>query len=104
MRVTLTPPIVPQRSSITRIQGRRSAVVLHEEEGWQLLDATNDRYNVGQRGWHSVIKHYCPNINGAPYWMLLEQHSTPTRCNYCDEEMPPSIVCLFKFQNMEVMR
>ena len=77
---------------------------LYYEGKWELLDATMNRFNVGQRGWQSVIKHYCPNINGSPYWMLLEWHNTPTRCNYCNEEMPASIVCLFKFQNMEAMR
>ena len=77
---------------------------LYAEGKWEILDATNNRFNVGQRGWQSVIKHNCSNINGSPYWMLLEWHSTPTRCNYCDEEMPPSIVCLFKLQNMDAMR
>ena len=80
------------------------AIKLHREGKWELLDATNDRYNVGQRGWQSVIKHYCPTIMGSPYWMLLEWHDSPTICTYCKEEMPLSIVCLFKLHNMEVMR
>ena len=63
-----------------------------------------DSILVRARGWQSVIKHYCANINGAPYWMLLERHDTPTQCVYCNREMPPSIVALFKLQNMEAMR
>ncbi|KKL11717.1 hypothetical protein LCGC14_2542990 [marine sediment metagenome] len=101
MRVANTPPIP--------VAGHRQippAKVLHTEDNWELLDATTGRYNTGRpgRGWQSVIKHHCSNINGSPYWMLLECHSTPTRCNYCNEEMPPSIVALFKLQNMEAMR
>ncbi len=109
MRVT--PPIVPLgHKTSTHIRGQMlPAKVLHTEDNWELLDATTGRYNTGMprrgwRGWQSVIKHHCSNINGAPYWMLLECHETPTRCNYCNEEMPLSIVALFKLQNMEAMR
>lgn len=105
MRVTTTDPTVDQWHVRTVGHEVPPAVVLHTEEGWELLDATTGRYNLGaKRGWQSVIKHYCANINGSPYWMLIERHSTTTRCNYCNEEMPASIVCLFKFQNMEAMR
>ena len=90
-----------------------SAKVLHSEEGWELLDATTGwelldattgRFNTDVRGWQSVIKHYCANINSAPYWMLLERHSTPTTCAYCKEDMPAGIVALFKLHNMETIK
>ncbi len=77
--------------------------LLFKEGDWQLLEASKGRYNVGPRGWQSVIKHWCI-LKGSPYWMLLEHHDTPTRCVYCKEAMPDSIVALFKFQNMEAMR
>ena len=104
MRVTVTPPIGHKQAAQTFKSGYAKAKVLHREKGWELLDAGTSRYYTGPGVWHSVIKHYCDNINGAPYWMLLEHHTTPTKCVYCDQEMPPSIVCLFKFQNMEAMR
>ena len=104
MRVT--PPIITTNSPIPDSHGHIPPTkVLHTEDGWELLDAKSGRYNTGrERGWQSVIKHYCANINGSPYWMLLEYHDAPTLCKYCKEEMPPGIVALFKFHNMEAMR
>ena len=100
MRVT--PPIGIEKKMST--SGIPPAKVLHSEEGWELLDATTGRFNTGVRGWQSVIKHYCSNINGSPYWMLLEWHNTPTMCAYCKKDMPAGIVALFKLQNMETIR
>ena len=104
MRVTVTPPIGHKQAAQTYKSGYAKAKVLHTDKNWQLLDAGSSRYYTGPGVWQSVIKHHCANINGAPYWMLLEGHDTPTRCNYCNDEMPASIVALFKFQNMEAMR
>ena len=86
--------------------GFNAATVLYTENKWELIDATTGRFNVGTRlpGWQSVIKHHCNNINGQPYWMLLEFWNTPTVCPYCTEDMPLGIVALFKLQNMEAMR
>ena len=83
--------------------GKGRVKILFKEGKWQLLDATNGRYNVGTRGWQSVIKHWC-DVQGSPYWMLIERHDAPTRCVYCKEAMPDSIVALFKLQNEESMR
>ena len=80
------------------------AIRLHVEGKWELLSALDNRFNVGQRGWQSVIKHYCSSVNGSPYWMLLEYATTPTVCAYCGVDMPESIVALFKLQNWDVIR
>ena len=77
-------------------------IILHQEGKWSLLEATRSNYYAGQIGWNSVIKHYCDK-NENPYWMLLEKYDTPTICLYCNEDMPASIVALFKFQNWERM-
>ena len=96
MNVLHSPPI--------RSSGFNAATILHTENKWELIDATTGRFNVGTRGWQSVIKHHCKNINGQPYWMLLEFWSTPTVCPYCTEEMPVGIVALFKFMNWECIK
>jgi hypothetical protein len=86
-----------------RRNGGERVKLLHKDGDWQLLDATDGRYNVGQRAWQSVIKHWC-HSKGSPYWMLLEHASTPTCCVYCKTAMPDSIVALFKLQNWECIR
>ena len=79
---------------------RLPTVVLYTEGKWELLDATHNRFNVGIRGWQSVIKHRC-DTSGSPYWMLLERPDTPTVCVYCSLPMPAGIVALFKLQNWD---
>lgn len=83
-----------------------SPIILHTEGRWELQDATNNRFNVGGRGWKSVIKHNCNSkvVSGGPYWMLIERTQDPTKCVYCLEPMPVGIVCLFKLQNWECIR
>ena len=105
MRVTPATTTHPTKYHAKHSGPIPPAMVLHTKDSWELLDATTNRFHTGVgRGWQSVIKHHCDKLQGAPYWMLLEWHSTPTRCNYCSEEMPASIVCLFKLQNMDAMR
>ncbi len=58
------------------------------------------RPNTGTQraGWSSIISHDC-DLNGSPYWMLIEYHSRKTACMYCEEDMPAMIVGLFKLHN-----
>ena len=81
-----------------------TGVLLHCEGRWELLDASSNRYSCTPVGWKSVIKHHCPNVGSSPYWMLIKWHNSPTICTYCHEDMPASIVCLFKLHNIEAMR
>ncbi len=83
---------------------RKPRRVLFEEGNWELLDATENKFNVGPREWQSVIRHHCPKARGSPYWMLLEWSWSPTICTYCKEDMPVGIVALFKLQNWEIIR
>lgn len=80
----------------------RQDKLLFKEGDWQLLDATNGNYIIEPRGWQSIIEHWCIN-KGIPCWMRLD-HDTPTKCVYCKDAMPDSIVALFKLHNMEAMR
>lgn len=80
---------------------RKVRKVLHKEGRWELLDATDNSFNVGPLQWESVIRHHCLRAPGSPYWMLLEKSTTPTRCYYCKSNMPVAIICLFKLQNWE---
>ena len=83
---------------------RNPPIILHKEGKWELQAASNNRFNVGGRGWKSVIKHTCKLEPASHYWMLLEHACSPTRCFYCSEPIPESIVCLFKLQNWECIR
>lgn len=84
--------------------GQRVEKVLYEEGTWRLMSTENNAYLAAHEGWKSVIRHYCSNVSGIPYWMLLEYADSPTQCTYCCQTMPVGIVALFKLQNWDVIK
>lgn len=74
-------------------------MILFEQEQWALMKDTS----LSAFGWKSVLKHTC-DVDGAPYWMLLERASDPERCWYCKEAMPKEIVTLFKLMNWNMIK
>jgi hypothetical protein len=76
--------------------------LMFEDGLWQIYSAGLDTWSQ-RKGWVSIIAHHCENVKGAPYWMLIEHHRDPTRCVYCKDVMPASVITLFKLQNMDMI-
>ena len=72
------------------------------EEGTWSIHKVKASTTTAQVGWRSIISHDC-DLNGSPYWMLIEYHDRKTCCMYCDEAMPDSIIALFKFHNEDMI-
>ena len=75
--------------------------ILLEDGDWQLRAVGEYLRSVGY-GWQSIIRHNC-ELEGSPYWMLLENHAAPTVCLYCSKPIPDGIVALFKFHNEDMI-
>ena len=78
------------------------AGLLFEEGTWGIHKVKASTM-TSKVGWRSIISHDC-DLNGSPYWMLIEYHDRATCCIYCDEAMPDGIIALFKFHNEDMIQ
>ncbi len=86
-----------------RPRGTGSMVDPVWSEGKWGLHTVRPNTGTARAGWQSIISHDC-DVNGSPYWMLIEYHSRHTTCMYCNEDMPDGIVALFKFHNERMIQ
>ncbi len=84
------------------MQAARWAAPMWTEGKWALHTVRPDT-GTAKQGWSSIISHDC-DVNGAPYWMLIERHTQDTKCMYCPDPMPDGIVALFKFHNERMIQ